>query len=130
MILMAYVILSCTAPNPPKQKPWEYSPITEMTQVVGRWEGLLIRVPSSSREEDWVKVIIRPDGAYAFESYRPIGVFRGKGQFTLNDGRLTATSERGSLSASLYRFSDARMLKAEATASDGNRYRAELTPKE
>jgi hypothetical protein len=128
MVLVAGFILSCAGRDSSKE-PWVYSPITEMTQVAGMWEGLLAKVPSSSRQEDWVKLMIRPDGAYAFESYRTIGVFRGRGQFSLKDGKLAATSERGTISGSLYRSSGSQMLKAEGMANDGIHYRAELTPK-
>ena len=126
-VLVAGFILSCTGRDSSKE-PWVYAPITEMTQVAGTWEGLLIRSPRS-RQDDWVKLIIRPDGTYAFESYRTIGMFQGRGQFSLKAGRLATTSQRGSIIGSLYLLYASRMLKTEGTAADGVQYQAELTPK-
>jgi hypothetical protein len=127
-VLVVGFILACTGQDESKHEPWVYSPITDMTQVAGTWEGLLIRSPRS-RQDDWVKLIIRPDGTYAFESYRTIGVLHGRGQFSLKDGRLAAISQRGSISGSLYLLDASRMLKTEGTAADGVQYQAELTPK-
>lgn len=58
-----------------------------------------------------------------------IGVFRGKGNLTLTDGKLTTTFAKGGrLTLQLFRNADTndRMLKAEGKDSGGFTYVAEL----
>ena len=72
---------------------------------------------------------IRDDGGYDFVSVRTIGIFHGKGTFTLIDGKLRTETEQGWINATLYEEGARRMLKVEgATTADGVQYSAELTP--
>ncbi|MGA6826411.1 hypothetical protein ACO9S2_02235 [Nitrospira sp. NS4] len=88
-----------------------------------------MRATPRSREDDWVTLIIREDGAYAFETVRTIGIMHGQGTFTLTDGKLRAESERGWIEATLYEEGGRRMLKVIGAAKDGVQYLAELDPK-
>lgn len=106
---------------------WVQVPITEISDVSGKWDGFM-RVVPHQRRDDWVTVTIAPDGTYEFSSLRTIGVFSGHGQFALNDGKLFSKSERGSVEAVLYQSAGQRMLKAKGRAADGNEYTAEVKP--
>jgi hypothetical protein len=88
----------------------------------------MVRVPPS-KEDDWVKLRIHEDGAYQFAAYRTVGVFGGKGQFTLKDGTLFAETERGTGTLALFVAEAGRMLRAEGETKDGLRYSGELFPK-
>jgi len=76
-----------------------------------------------------VRVSIQESGDYDFASYRTIGVFGGKGNFTVKDGKATAHGENGSVTVQLFtdKASGKSMLKAEGKGKDGISYRAELT---
>jgi hypothetical protein len=53
------------------------------------------RAASARQDDDWIKLTIGKDGAYDFGIYRTIGVFGGKGQATIADGKLQMEGERG-----------------------------------
>lgn len=68
------------------------------------------------------------DGSYDFMSMRTIGIFHGKGIFTIADGKLRAEGERGSAIVTLYEDGGRRRLKIEGATNDGVQYSADLTP--
>jgi hypothetical protein len=71
---------------------WSPTAITDIKAIAGKWEGLMIRTPKA-RSDDWVRFSIQDSGDYDFSSYRTIGVFSGKGNLTVKDGKATAQSE-------------------------------------
>src|SRR5678816_128260 len=84
-----------------EQAQWVSVPVTDVSTVAGRWEGVMRRMPPE-RRDDWVTVNVASDGRYQFTSLRTIGVFSGHGEFVLNEGKLKASSERGTIEATLY----------------------------
>jgi len=98
----------------------------DLSNVAGKWEGIMRRVPPAKRH-DMVSMIISPDGKFRFVSVRTIGVMSGEGSFALTNGKLTASSERGTIEATLFEAEGQRMLKAEGKASDRMEYNAEVT---
>jgi hypothetical protein len=125
VICLANFTLSCATPSPPDVRDWTPSPIGDVKSVTGAWEGILTSVGT---RRDWVSLLIGEDGTYEFASYRPIGVLSGKGQFTVEEGKLMTRTEGGNITCSLYTANDRRMLKAEATNKKGVTYAAELLP--
>lgn len=121
--------IGCTAVEHPPPPPLEQIAVTDLSSVAGNWEGLMVQTPPA-RYDNWVRLKIEPDGAFHFEAYRTIGVFSRTGVFTLEDGTLLAKSEKGSITARLYRHAgkNDRIVKAEGTSGDGITYHAELTP--
>ncbi|HJR76398.1 MAG TPA: hypothetical protein VJ805_05465 [Nitrospiraceae bacterium] len=124
-------LVGCTTVEQPTPPPLERIAISDFNSVAGDWEGLVKRSPPTrSRYDDWVHLKIQPDGAFHFEAYRTIGVFRTTGVFTLEDGMLLANSEKGKITAQLYRHAgkNDRVVRAEGTSRDGITYHADLTP--
>ena len=117
----------CAMPGPSEQPPWAPVPIQEFKSVAGKWEGLMTRAPRA-QNDDWVKVAIHEDGQYEFASYRTIGVLNGKGLLALSDGVVTATSERGSATLTLYLADARRLLRVAGVTHDGIKFEAELAP--
>jgi|SRR5687768_4769922 len=109
------------------QPQWVQVPISDLSSVAGKWDGLIRAVPHQ-RRDDWVTVTIASDGRYEFSSLRTIGVFSGGGQFALDEGKLLSKSERGTVEAVLYEAGGQRMLKAKGRAADGTEYTAEVKP--
>ena len=101
--------------------------VTDAALVAGKWEGIMRRVPST-RKDDWLTVVIAPDGRYRFSSARTIGVFRDEGDLVAADGKLTTSSERGSIDVALYEAGERRMLKVKGHTPRGEEYFADLTP--
>lgn len=116
----------CETTGPRQQLEWKPVHITDPSQVTGKWDGLLRRVPPS--RTDLVTVVIAPDGRFRFTSARTIGILTGEGTLTVADGHLTATTERGSLEMTLYEADSQRMLKAKGQSSDGIGFVVDLTP--
>ena len=61
-------------------------------------------------------------------SPRTIGIFQGRGTFTLIDGKLRTETDRGLALLTLYEEGGRRMLKVEGTTNDGVKYSANLDP--
>ena len=117
----------CQTTEPSQQRQWVQTPIADVAEVAGKWDGLMRRIPPD-RRDDWVTVAIAPDGRYEFSSLRTIGIFTGHGEFAVNDGKLLSKSERGTVEAVLYQAAGQRMLKARGRAADGTEYTAEVKP--
>jgi len=131
VVLLAVCCLSitygCETAERSKPLQWVQVPIADVSDVAGKWDGLMRRIPPD-RRDDWVTVAIASDGKYEFSSLRTIGVFSGHGEFALNDGKLISKSERGTVEASLYEAGGQRLLKAKGRAADGTEYTAEVKP--
>jgi hypothetical protein len=123
-LVMSYGCQTTEHSEPPQ---WVQIPITDFSEVAGKWDGLMRRIPPD-RRDDWVTVAIAPDGRYEFSSLRTIGIFTGHGEFALNEGRLISKSERGTVEAVLFQAGPQRMLKAKGRAADGTDYTAEVKP--
>ncbi len=121
---------ACSSVDRSPAPPLEPISVTDIKAVAGTWEGIMVRSPAI-RSNDWVTLTIEEDGMFQFTSLRTIGIFSGDGQFTVEEGKLIARSERGQIAAQLHRYvgQDNRVLIAEGTAGDGLRYRAQLRPK-
>ena len=106
---------------------WSPTEITDIKSISGKWEGIMIRTPKS-KSDDWVNVSIQDNGDYEFASYRTIGVFSGKGNLAVKDGKAMAQGEKGSVTVQLFtdKTKEQSMLKAEGKGKDGISYRAEL----
>ena len=125
------MVAACSTTEHPPSAPLESISIVDFKSVAGNWEGLMVQSPPvRSRYQNWVHLKIQEDGTFHFEAFRTIGVFSGSGQFTLEDGTLLAKSEKGRITARLYRHAgqNDRVLKAEGGSGDGITYQAELTP--
>ncbi len=128
LLPLAFAFLgACAGPGPSETPQWSVVPIDDFKTVAGKWEGIMITAPRS-RDDDWVRVLIREDGTYEFASYRQVGVFHGQGTFSLKDGRVSTTTERGTATCTLYSANGRRLLRAVGVAKTGVEYSAELTP--
>jgi hypothetical protein len=128
-LAMAIVtIAGCSAVSSGDTRQWTPTAVTDFKSVAGTWEGILVGIAGPRADEDWIRLTIGETGAYEFASYRTIGVFSGKGNFKLTDGRLTAQSDKGKMALELFRdaANGERMLRAEAATRDGQKYSAEL----
>lgn len=130
LAVIAHGVAACSTAEHPPSVPLEPIPVMDLNSVAGDWEGIMVQVPAS-RYDDWVQLHIQEDGTYHFEAFRTIGVFSGHGRFAVEDGMLSARSEKGTISLQLHRHSgkEDRILKAKGRSIDGVTYFAELTPK-
>lgn len=118
---------ACATSEPAGQLQWNQVPISDFGSVAGKWEGLMTRAPRA-QNDDWVKVAIHEDGQYEFASYRMIGVFHGRGTLSLADGKMTSSSERGTVTCTLYTADGQRMLRAVGITKGGLEHTVDLEP--
>ena len=131
MMIAMHLISACSSTDMKEARQWQPATISDFKSVAGKWEGLLIRNPRTPND-DWVTFAISDTGAYEFVSPRLIGVFTGKGQLSVSDGKLVAKSEKGG-QMTLQLYTDAggsgeRMLRTTAKDSQGYTYAADLKP--
>ena len=127
IIACGAITSACAATDRSNEVQWVQVPITDLSAVSGKWDGLIRQVPHQ-RRDDWVTVAIAPDGRYEFSSLRTIGVFSGSGRFALDEGKLLSRSDRGTVEAVLFEAGAQRMIKAKGRAADGTEYTAEVKP--
>ena len=130
LLLVAIVALTVAGCAEMSQSPPSLSPvaITDIGSVAGKWAGPVKGLPSRRDQDDWVDVVIGPDGTYDFGIYRTIGVFGGKGKFTVQDGKLALRGDRGTGTLSLFAGGGKRVLRGDAVLADGTKLNIELTP--
>lgn len=102
--------------------------ITDFRAVAGRWAGPVIGLAMHRTEGDWIQLAIAEDGTYDFGIVWTIGVFGGKGKFTLKDGKLLMEGERGRATYALYEGDGRRYLRADGVLGSGGTVSAELKP--
>ena len=127
LVICLAISYGCQTAEHAEQPQWVQVPIADLSNVEGKWDGLMRRVPPE-RRDDWLTVTIASNGRYQFSSLRTIGVFSGHGEFSVNEGKLQSRSERGTVEAVLYEAGSQRMLKAKGRAADGTEYTAEVKP--
>jgi hypothetical protein len=129
-LVCSSLLAGCETAARLQEPPWTREPITDVTTVAGRWEGLMISAPRSHpwEADDWVRVMIGADGSYEFASYRMIGVFSGRGVLVPESGELVSRSERGRVACALFLAEGQRRLQVHGVTSDGVEYSANLSP--
>ena len=129
-VLLAGVLvgtIGCTPVTPLPPPPSTPAAISTFQTVSGKWAGILKATPRL-KNDDWVTLAIREDGAYSFQSVRVIGIFQGQGTFALIDGKLRAETDRGWALATLYEEGGRKLLKVQWATKDGVEYTADLDP--
>lgn len=121
--------LGCDSTSSAQRTPRTPIQMTDFGSVEGKWEGILRRLHPPSRQEDWITLIIAPNGKYRFSSVRSIGVFRGEGTLVLNHGGAADHSRRPFVDMDLYEAGAQRMLGFTTRWDNGEEYAAHLTQK-
>jgi len=127
IVVVAVTIAGCTSAPPPP--PATTVPITSFQMVAGKWQGTVVGLSGSKDEGDSIEVTIGEDGSYDFGMFRTIGMFGGKGQFGLKDGKLTSQSQRGNAEYTLSERGGRQYLRGEGLFENNKTVTADLTRK-
>ena len=127
IVVLAVTIAGCTSTAP--QPPATTVPITSFQMVAGKWQGTVVGLSGSKDEGDSIEVTIGEDGSYDFGMFRTIGMFGGKGQFGLKDGKLTSQSQRGNAEYTLSERGGRQYLRGEGLFENNRMVTADLTRK-
>ena len=114
--VMAAWLVGCAGPAS-QGGPSVQVPVTSPAAVAGTWAGTVRREPSI--EDDWVDLVINPDGTYQVKSFRTVGALLGTGRLVAADGKLTSESPRARATYTLYDVGGKRALKVDGTVANG-----------
>jgi hypothetical protein len=120
-------LIGCTEHQPGRQPTMAPVPISDIKQVVGKWEGVSKSVPDM-RDDAEVLLIIDDNGTFQFVGSRRTDTIVGAGRLMLHDGQLVGTTARLSATLTLHGREDQSVLVVEVTRKDGKRFYGELTP--
>jgi hypothetical protein len=127
VLLLAALVLGACASSPPPA-PATPVPITDYKMVAGKWAGHVIGLAGPRDDGDWIEMTIGDNGAYEFGIARTIGVLAGKGNFTLEDGKLSMKGERGRQATfALFQRESARFLRGTGMLHTGTAMSGDLT---
>jgi hypothetical protein len=126
LVSIAALLAACAGIGP--APPLALVPITDFKMVAGKWGGLVTGI--SPEHDDWIDMLITPEGTFDFGIYRTVGVFGGKGTLALSEGKLQSRGQRGSATFTLYQGGGRRVLEAQGAVADGRRVSARLSPKD
>lgn len=125
-VLALGLVTACSSGPGHGDPSWTSVPITQVSQLVGEWEGTVKKnramMPSGS-----VRLMIRENGSYLFagESFSKVAL--GAGMLQPDDGRLVSTSDRRTVRLSLYDHKGVSVLLVESTNHEtGDRHSGEF----
>ncbi|HET7874286.1 MAG TPA: hypothetical protein VFN71_02075 [Methylomirabilota bacterium] len=119
LIAVAAAFAACAGVGPYATPAWPVVPISDIKSVAGRWEGLIQREPGGERD-DFIQVTIKDDGTYQAAAYRVIGALERTGKLSLQSGKLTASTDTGSATYTLYAGGGRRILRVEGGTRDSS----------
>lgn len=116
LIVMLTAVACASTPSAPATA----IPIQDFRMVAGKWVGVVLGLAGPRDDAgDWIELTISADGTFEFGISRTIGVLRGKGKFTLADGKMTSESDRGSAAYALSELGGRQYLHVVATLRSG-----------
>lgn len=122
-------LVACASSSTPPARPTTAVPITDYKMVAGKWAGLVTGLAGPRGDQgDWVEMTIADNGAYDFGVARTIGMFHGKGNFALKDGKLAIDGERGHATFTLFQGEGVKVLRANGMLRSGTALSGDLRP--
>jgi hypothetical protein len=100
--------------------------VADVKTVAGRWSGVL--EISGRRHEDFVEVMISPEGSYEMRGARTVGVLDAEGRVEAAGGTLRFLGSRAAGTGTLYAKDGRRTLVVEGRSDRGERVSVRLTP--
>jgi hypothetical protein len=126
LVLSMLVVGACS--SAPPAAPLNPVAITDYKMVAGKWSGHVIGLAGPRDDGDWIDMVIRENGSYEFGIARTIGVLAGKGNFTLQDGKLKVVGERGQATFALLEGEGTRILRGNGMLHTGKALTGDLRP--
>jgi hypothetical protein len=121
------LLVGCTS-GPSAQDPtWKLVPITDISTVVGEWEGL-VKKERDAFPKGSVRLMIRPNNTYLFAGETASTVAVGSGDLRARDGRLVGDTDKRAVTFTLYDHKGKAVMLVESTNHEtGVRSRGEFT---
>jgi hypothetical protein len=124
---MVSAVVGC-AGGPSQHDPsWKPVPITDVSMVVGEWDGTVTK-DHALFPEGSVHLIIRDNSTYMFAGETLSAVAVGSGGVEARQGRLIGDTEHRAVTFTLYDHKGTRVLVVDATnRENGARYRGQFS---
>lgn len=100
--------------------------VGDIQSVAGRWSGVMEL--SGRRHEDFVEVVIGPEGTYQMHGARTVGMLEAQGRVEAAGGTLRFEGPRTAATGTLYTKDARRTLVIEGRSERGGRVTLRLHP--
>ena len=120
-VCMLAVTAACASGPPQEDRAYKLVPITEVTMVVGDWEGL-VKKNHATLAEGSVRLMIRANNTYLFAGQSASNVAVGSGELEPRDGRLVGDTEKRTVKFTLYDHKGKAVLLVESTNHETGDY--------
>ena len=126
-VFVLAVLTGCGG-GPSQQDPsWKMVQITDVSMVVGEWEGL-VKKNNGTLPEGSVRLMIRDNSTYLFAGQSASKVAVGSGVLEIRDGRLIGDTERRAVKLELFDHKGKSVIVLDGTNREtGERYHGEFT---
>jgi hypothetical protein len=125
-MMLVVVLLAVTACASGGGSMGTVTPITDLSSVAGRWDGL---VRTTGERDDLLELALSTDGTYRFTGTKMIGDLDASGRVDVQDGRLRFTGQEVTGTGSLYDKDGKRTLQFDLTSAKGRNFSGRFTPK-
>jgi hypothetical protein len=127
VVLIVGIVVGCGGGPSQHDTSWKSVPITDVSMVVGEWDGTVTK-EHALFPEGTVRLIIRPNSTYLFAGETLSQAAVGSGGVETRNGRLIGDTEHRAVSFTLYDHKGARVLVVDATNKEsGARYRGQFS---
>lgn len=129
-LLLVSSLAACAGLGTQQQIPLSPIPITEIKEVEGTWEGLVLNARTGKGSGRIAVVFTSHDayGTYSFGGETAQGSLVGTGRVTMQSGRLLSETGQRMVSFTLCIRGSEKVITAHIFGKDGNPYYMELTP--
>ena len=127
LALMVIAVVGCAGGPSEHDASWKSVPITDVSMVVGEWDGTVTK-DHAMFPEGSVRLIIRRNSTYLFAGETLTNAAVGSGEVEPREGRLTGDTEHRAVTFTLYDHKGVPVLVVDATNKEsGTRYRGQFS---
>ena len=127
LIFMVCAVVACAGGPSQSDPSWKSVPITDVSMVVGEWDGTVTK-DKSMFPEGAVRLVIRANSTYLFAGETLSKSAVGSGGVETREGRLIGDTEHRAVTFTLYDHKGARTLVVDTTNKEnGTQYHGQFT---
>jgi len=127
LVLVISAVAACAGGPSQSDSSWKSVPITDVSMVVGEWDGTVTK-DRAMFPEGAIRLIIRANSTYLFAGETLSQSAVGSGGVETREGRLIGDTEHRAVTFTLYDHKGARVLVVDTTNKEnGTRYHGQFT---
>ena len=126
LVLVISAVAACAGGPSQSDSSWKSVPITDVSMVVGEWDGTVTK-DRAMFPEGAIRLIIRANSTYLFAGETLSQSAVGSGGVETREGRLIGDTEHRAVTFTLYDHKGARVLVVDTTNKEnGTRYHGQF----